>query len=85
MSTDFESLKTAIEKQIIVVLDFLTLDKQIQPLEVKQISRFVLDNLDKSKNSLELYAAFYKLLSTFPILQSHLEQTFKSLVKYSHA
>jgi hypothetical protein len=84
MATNFELLKTAIEKQIIVVLDFLTLDKQIKAFEVKQISQFVIDDLDKSQNSLDLYASFYRLLSTFSILQSYLEKTFKSLAKYSH-
>jgi len=83
-SSDFDSLKITIEKQIIVVLDFLLLDKQIETKEVSQISKFVLSDLDKTQNPTELYSSFFNLLSKFPILSSYLQKTFNSLEKFSN-
>ena len=83
-STDFDALKTKVEKQIIIVLDFLMTDKQIKAKEVRKIARFVINHLDKTKNKKELYDSFLKLISDFPSINLHLQHTFKSLTKYSN-
>lgn len=85
VSTDFIALKTKIEKQIITVLDFLMLDNQIEADEVVNISNFVLNKLDKSTNPKELYSSFLELISQFKVLHQYLQNTFKTLSKYSHA
>ena len=79
LSTDFDNLKTALEKQIIIVLDFLLLDKQIKPLDVRHISQFVLINIDISTTSNELKSSLAKLISHFPVLADHLNSATKHL------
>ena len=85
MSSDFDSLKTKIEKQIITTLDFLMLDDQIEADEIISISNFVLDKLDKTTSPKELYSSFLELISQFKVLHQYLQNTFKSLSQYSHA
>lgn len=84
-SIDFDALKTKVEKQIIIVLDFLMTDKQIKAKEVRKIARFVVNNLHKTKTEKELYDSFFKLISDFPSIALHLQHTFKSLTKYTNA
>lgn len=83
-SIDFDALKTKVEKQIIIVLDFLMTDKQIKAKEVRKIARFVINHLDKTKNEKELYDSFFKLLSDFPLIALHLQHAFKNITKYSN-
>lgn len=84
-SIGFDALKTKVEKQIIIVLDFLMTDKQIKAKEVRRIARFVLADLNKTTNPKELYDSFFKLLSNFPSVTTSLQHTFKSLTKYANA
>ncbi len=84
-SIDFDALKIKVEKQIIIVLDFLMTDKQIKAKQVRKIARLVLDDLNKTTNPKELYDSFFKLLSDFPLIALHLQHTFKSLTKYVNA
>lgn len=82
---DFNSLKTKVEKQIIIVLDFLMLDDQIEADEIVKISNFVLTKLDKTTSPKELYSSFMELISQFKVLHQYLQNTFKTLSQYSHA
>jgi len=74
-----ENLKESLERQIITVLDFLFTDPQINEDQVINISKDVLKTIDISKNKLELYGSFYKLIRTYPVLESHLKNTLKGL------
>lgn len=84
-SVDFNSLKTNVEKQIITVLDFLMLDKQIEEKEIIDVSNFVLDHVEPTTNPKDLYFSFFDLLSNFEVLSRHMQNTFKYLSQYSHA
>jgi len=84
-SVDFNFFKTNVEKQIIIVLDFLMLDKQIEEKEIIDVSNFVLDHIEPTTNPKDLYFSFFDLLSNFKILNYHLQTTFKNLSQYAHA
>lgn len=85
VQSEFENLKIIVEKQIIAVIDFLLLDMQIKSNEIHDISKFVLNTIDKTKSKKDLYKSFSKLLSDFPVLSNYLSETSKSLAKYSNA
>jgi len=85
MSSDFDSLKTKIEKQILTALDFLMLDDQIEADEVVDVSKFVLDKLDKATNPEELSSSFSELISKFKILHEPLQNTLTNLSQSSNA
>lgn len=82
---NFDSLKTKTEKQILTTLDFLMLDDQIEADEVVDISKFVLDKLDKTTNSEELSSSFSELISKFKILYEPLQNTLTNLSQPSNA
>ena len=84
-SVDFNFLKTNVEKQIITVLDFLMLDKQIEEKEIIDVSNFVLDYIEPTTNSKDLYFSFFELLSNFEVLSRHMQNAFKNLSQYAHA
>lgn len=81
---DFDSLKTKVEKQILTALDFLMLDDQIEADEVVDISKFVLDKLDKTTTLEELYSSFSELISKFKILHQPLQNTLNNLSQSSN-
>ena len=82
---DFQVLKIRVEKQIITVLDYLIIDKQIEEDKIVEISNFVLDHVEPTTNPKDLYYSFFDLLSNFDILSIHMQNTFKNLSQYSHA
>jgi|GEM_PF-6026235 len=75
----FDKLKTKVEKQILTVLDFLLTDNQITNNDVINISQDVLDSVDKTKNTPELYTYLNLLLNKYKILSPHLKTTLNSL------
>lgn len=83
-NNDFEFLKIRVEKQIITVLDFLMLDKQIEEEEIIGVSNFVLDHVEPTTNPKDLYFSFFDLLSNFEVLSRHMQNTFKHLSQYAH-
>lgn len=84
-SVEFNSLKTNVEKQIITVLDFLMLDKQIEEKEIINVSNFVLDHIEPTTSPRDLYFSFFELLSNFQVLSHYMQNTFKNLSQYAHA
>lgn len=75
----FDKLKTKVEKQILTVLDFLLTDNQITNNDVINISQDVLDSIDKTKNTSELYTYLNLLLNKYKTLSPHLKSTLNSL------
>jgi hypothetical protein len=84
-SVEFGNLKIIIEKQILVVIDFLLLDRQITPLEVRHISQFVLKYIDTADTKTQLYSSFSDLLAEFSVLSGFLQNTANKLASYSYA
>ena len=80
----FDNLKESLEKQILTVLDFLLTDNQITDDDVINISKDVLNSLDLSQTRHELHGYLYRLLTKYPPLSPHLENTLKFLNESSH-
>lgn len=77
----FSTIKTIIERQIINVLDFLFTDNQINEIEVVQVSRYVLKNIDSTESITNLFKQVRQFVNQYPLFKDNLSQTITALNK----
>lgn len=78
---NFSIIKTIIEHQILNVLDFLFTDGQITEIEVINISRYVLANIDPIKTTSDLFKQARQFVNKFPLFKPNLQKTIIALNK----
>lgn len=79
--SDFSTIKNIIERQIINVLDFLFTDNQINEIEVVQISRYVLKNIDNTNSVSDLFKQIRQFVNHYPLFKDNLSKTITALNK----
>jgi len=78
---NFSTIKIIIERQIINVLDFLFTDSQINEIEVVQVSRYVLKNIDTTNSVSDLFKQTRQFVNQYPLFKENLSKTITALNK----
>ena len=78
---NFSNIKIIIERQIINVLDFLFTDNQINEIEVVQVSRYVLKNIDSTNSIPDLFKQTRQFVNQYPLFKDNLSKTITALNK----
>lgn len=72
---DFSHTKTIVERQILNTLDFLFTDNQITEVEVIQISRYVLNNIETALTKAEFFRQLRQFVNKYPLFKNSLQKT----------
>ncbi len=79
--SDFSKIKTIIERQILNTLDFLFTDGQVSEIEVIQISRYVLKNIDIADSISSLFKQTRQFVNQYPLFKENIGKTIIALNK----
>ncbi len=78
---NFSTIKDIIERQILNTLDFFFTDNKLDEIEVVQISRYVLKNIDSTTSTSNLFQQIRLFVNKYPLFKENLSKTIMALNK----